>query len=629
MKTFGRFVSLLVLLLVVLALPGQENVPLPRLYDRRAPAPSPVPPVRPTPKPGFGPITTLDGGDTCAAPPAISTLPFNDTGTTSGKADNSTGFLKLACAGGGTVSRPGPDVIYSFTILGFGNSLTFTVTPTGVLPNYDPAIYVIGTCFQLNSCVNGADQHFNGQAETLTVSNLAAGTYFFGVDSAVDPVDDPISASGPYSLDVVGNFGNPNITPTGTPTLTPTPSLTPTVTRTPTPSNTPTATLPPTNTFTPTRTPTATVTNTPTNTPTMVPPTDTPTVTPTPTSTPTSTSTPIPPTSTPTDTSTATPTSTPTNTQTPTPTSTPMSTPTPIPPTSTPTNTPTPTSTPTDTATPTVTFTPSDTPTPTSTVTGTPPTPTETPSPTQTLTPSNTPTRTPTSTATRTPTPTQTASSTPTGVPPTSTPTRTPTSTPTASPSPTRTPTRTATPTPTRTLTPSLTPLISATPTRTPTPTPTSTPTLTPTLAPPVTSTPTPTATPTSGPLVAGYYTLTPCRVADTRDAAGPYGGPALSAGETRDFAMAGRCGIPPEANAVAVNVIVTQPTSAGFLTLYPLGVAPPLASTINYGPGQTRANNAIIQLGSGNSIAVTCGQSSGTTHVIIDVVGFFRFVGS
>ena len=127
---------------------------------------------------------------------------------------------------------------------------------------------------------------------------------------------------------------------------------------------------------------------------------------------------------------------------------------------------------------------------------------------------------------------------------------------------------------------------------------------------------------------MAGYYTLTPCRVADTRNAAGPYGGPALSAGETRDFAMAGPCGIPAEADAVAVNVIVTQPTALRFLTLYPLGVAPPLASTINYGPGQTRANNAIVQLGSGDSIAVTCGQSSGSTHVIIDVVGYFRFVG-
>ena len=127
---------------------------------------------------------------------------------------------------------------------------------------------------------------------------------------------------------------------------------------------------------------------------------------------------------------------------------------------------------------------------------------------------------------------------------------------------------------------------------------------------------------------MAGYYPLTPCRVVDTRDADGPYGGPALSAGATRAFAMAGRCAIPPEADAVAVNVIVTQPTGPGFLTLYPVGVAAPLASTINYGAGQTRANNAIIQLGSGESISVASGQSSGTTHFVIDAVGYFQFVG-
>jgi hypothetical protein len=116
--------------------------------------------------------------------------------------------------------------------------------------------------------------------------------------------------------------------------------------------------------------------------------------------------------------------------------------------------------------------------------------------------------------------------------------------------------------------------------------------------------------------------------VLDTRDVTGPYGGPALPASATRSFVFAGRCAIPPEADAVALNVTVTQPTAAGFLTLYPLGVAAPLASTINYGPGQTRANNAIVQLGSGDSISIASGQSSGTTHVIVDVVGYFRFVG-
>ena len=137
----------------------------------------------------------------------------------------------------------------------------------------------------------------------------------------------------------------------------------------------------------------------------------------------------------------------------------------------------------------------------------------------------------------------------------------------------------------------------------------------------------TPTPTPTSGPLVAGFYTLVPCRVADTRDVAGPYGAPPLDALTTRAFVMAGRCGIPAEADAVAINVTVTEPTAGGHLTIYQAGVPLPLASTINYRAGQTRANNAIVALGVNDSIAVFCGQPTGTTQFLIDVVGYFRFV--
>jgi hypothetical protein len=131
-----------------------------------------------------------------------------------------------------------------------------------------------------------------------------------------------------------------------------------------------------------------------------------------------------------------------------------------------------------------------------------------------------------------------------------------------------------------------------------------------------------------SVPPVTGYYTLVPCRLADTRDPAGPYGGPALQAGGTRDFVMAGRCGIPAYAIAIAVNVTVTQPTALGHVIIYPQGVAQPATSTINYGAGQTRANNAIVQVGASRSISATCGQGSGTTHFIIDVVGYFVLAG-
>ena len=45
------------------------------------------------------------------------------------------------------------------------------------------------------------------------------------------------------------------------------------------------------------------------------------------------------------------------------------------------------------------------------------------------------------------------------------------------------------------------------------------------------------------------FYPLTPCRVADTRNAAGPLGGPSLAAQSTRPFPiLASSCGLPASA---------------------------------------------------------------------------------
>jgi len=129
---------------------------------------------------------------------------------------------------------------------------------------------------------------------------------------------------------------------------------------------------------------------------------------------------------------------------------------------------------------------------------------------------------------------------------------------------------------------------------------------------------------PPSPATAAAFYTLTPCRVIDTRGATGPFGGPALAAGAERVFTLAGRCGIPSSARAVTVNVTVTGPTAAGFLTLHPGGTALPLASTINFRPGQTRANNAVVLLGIVGDARVLCG-ATGTTHFVLDVTGYFQ----
>ncbi len=121
------------------------------------------------------------------------------------------------------------------------------------------------------------------------------------------------------------------------------------------------------------------------------------------------------------------------------------------------------------------------------------------------------------------------------------------------------------------------------------------------------------------------FFTLVPCRLLDTRNPPGPYGGPHLLGGETRTFSLASRCGIPASARGVSVNVTVTQPTALGNLKLFGAGGPVPVASSINYSAGQTRGNNALVGLSSTAQLAITCGQASGTTHVILDVNGYFE----
>ena len=120
------------------------------------------------------------------------------------------------------------------------------------------------------------------------------------------------------------------------------------------------------------------------------------------------------------------------------------------------------------------------------------------------------------------------------------------------------------------------------------------------------------------------FFALVPCRLVDTRNAAGPYGGPALTAGTTRNFVLAGQCGIPAEARAVSVNVTVTAPTAAGNVRLFAAGTALPLVSTLNYSAGQTRGNNGVVGV-SATGLAIRAAQASGTVHVIVDVNGYFE----
>jgi hypothetical protein len=122
------------------------------------------------------------------------------------------------------------------------------------------------------------------------------------------------------------------------------------------------------------------------------------------------------------------------------------------------------------------------------------------------------------------------------------------------------------------------------------------------------------------------FFTVAPCRVVDTRNAVGPLGGPALAGHSDRTFALAGTCGIPSSAMSVAANLTVTQAVAPGHLTTHRAGTGTPLASTINFSAGQTRANNAIPGLSMDGTGSVTVeNAAAGPVHFILDVSGYFE----
>jgi len=127
------------------------------------------------------------------------------------------------------------------------------------------------------------------------------------------------------------------------------------------------------------------------------------------------------------------------------------------------------------------------------------------------------------------------------------------------------------------------------------------------------------------------FHTFTPCRVGDTREPSidpnhwGEVQPAVANSGRAFVVTGPGWCSLPVTAQAVALNVTVTGATDAGNLRLYPIGVPVPNASTLNYGPGQTRAASLVATLGDLGVLGVWVDQAGGHVHVILDVSGYFE----
>jgi len=120
------------------------------------------------------------------------------------------------------------------------------------------------------------------------------------------------------------------------------------------------------------------------------------------------------------------------------------------------------------------------------------------------------------------------------------------------------------------------------------------------------------------------YFPSSGCRIAYTGLPNGPFGGPKMTALETRAFTPeAGSCSIAPSPLAYAMNTTVVPDGPFGFLTVWPAGTTRPIVSTLNAVDGAITSNAAIVATGTptGRFNVFT----SESTHLILDLLGYFK----
>ena len=110
--------------------------------------------------------------------------------------------------------------------------------------------------------------------------------------------------------------------------------------------------------------------------------------------------------------------------------------------------------------------------------------------------------------------------------------------------------------------------------------------------------------------LGSGFKAVAPFRAMDTRPLGTPVTDVVLGPGTS------------PSAAGVALTLTITEPTAAGYATVYPCGQPPPLVSNVNFGPGQTVANAVVATPDAQGRI---CVHTLVPTHVVVDISGSFE----
>jgi prepilin-type processing-associated H-X9-DG protein len=129
-----------------------------------------------------------------------------------------------------------------------------------------------------------------------------------------------------------------------------------------------------------------------------------------------------------------------------------------------------------------------------------------------------------------------------------------------------------------------------------------------------------------TGNLGSRYHPVTPTRLFDTRNGSGGVGAHPMAADGVIKFKVTGKGGVPASGvTSVVMNVTVTEPTSSGYITVYPDDVSRPTASNLNFVPGLTVPNLVEVRVpASGVVDFYNFSNFGGTTHLLADVVGFY-----
>ena len=127
---------------------------------------------------------------------------------------------------------------------------------------------------------------------------------------------------------------------------------------------------------------------------------------------------------------------------------------------------------------------------------------------------------------------------------------------------------------------------------------------------------------PPDEPPTVGILSRHACRISDTRNASGSFGGPVMAAGGIRGIpAPSSTCNVPSAAQAYSLNATVVPRAGLGYLSLWPAGQNQPFVSTLNSPDGSIVANAAIVPAGAGGAISAFLTDA---TDLIVDINGYF-----